>query len=165
VLCIQTDIPGIFRPCIEKCDPYSLIFNPNTGGCVYDSMAPPGVCQDTPPPPPTGPTEPTPTASITPTTSIITESVTPSGTPSPPTSPIVTTQGTTFSTPTCSEPFAQYPYPGDCRRYLVCLPTPDGGLFLEDFECNPSQIYDVNSNACVTVSQDVCEQVCGEDDC
>ncbi len=47
---MTTEIPGYYRPCIYKCEPYELIFDPNTGSCEYPDQAPPGLCVDTPEP-------------------------------------------------------------------------------------------------------------------
>merc|ERR1712018_875351 len=57
------------KPCIYKCVPHDLVFDPNTKSCVKEDSAPPGICYNTPPR--TTPIVPTPTTKPTepPTTS------------------------------------------------------------------------------------------------
>ena len=60
-----TLIPGKpLVPCIYKCWPYDLVFDPNTKSCVKEPQAPPGTCYATnvthsTTPKPTQPTQPT----------------------------------------------------------------------------------------------------------
>merc|ERR1719433_1522171 len=107
-------------PCIYKCWPYDLVYDPNTKSCVKEDQAPPGTCFTTSTKPPvsttpmTDPTDPitTPTIPTDPTTI-----------PTEPTTTTTTTPKTT-SEPgpeaDCEYDGQKLPFPGDCHKYYRC---------------------------------------------
>jgi len=185
VECVQFETDGDQRACIKKCEPYDLIYDPNTQVCVYETQAPPGVCADTPvspavpyttlgpllPDPTTPePTTPEPTTPEPTTPEPTTpEPTTPEPTTPEPTTPEPTTPEPTTPEPTTPEPttppvdctyFGQtFPYPGDCHLYYICLPNSSGGYDIEIFDCE-EMVYDPNQASCSHPTPEVEEILC-----
>merc|ERR1719266_2922024 len=89
--CFQMELNQPLVPCVYKCKPFDLVFDPNTKSCVKEDQAPPGTCYTTSTRPPD--TTPTPE----PTTPAPTTTTTPEPTPAPTTTttPAPTTTTTT----------------------------------------------------------------------
>ena len=137
-------------PCVYKCKPFDLVFDPNTKSCVKEDQAPPGTCYTTSTRPPTGTTPTKPPTTPKPTT--------------PTTKPTVPT---TMSTTTpwwpgvdCEYEGQKLPYPGDCHKYYRCIKgtTPGHDFDVEVFTCG-DWAFDPNQGSCVwdDMENDLCE--------
>merc|ERR1712227_801964 len=160
---------GEVRPCIYKCKPYDLVYDPNTKSCVNYDQAPPGTCfttstrptegttaEPTPEPTPEPTTEPTPEPTPEPTTT--TEE--PTTTTEEPTT-ITTTMEPTTTTPgpaaDCEYEGQKLPYPGDCHKYYRCFTNPDNSFYVEVFTCG-DWAFGPNQGSCVwpDIDNDLC---------
>merc|ERR1711963_3550 len=121
---------GEVRPCIYKCKPYDLVYDPNTKSCVNYDQAPPGTCFTTS----TRPTEPTATPKPT-----------PSPTPEPTPEPTTTPPGPEVD---CEYEGQKLPYPGDCHKCYRCFTNPDDSFYVEVFTCG-DWAFDPNQGSCV----------------
>ena len=172
VRCVPTETPGYYRPCIYKCEPYTLIFDPNTGSCEYPNQAPPGLCVDTPLSTTDSGASDTTTEAMTTEEQTTEEQTTEEQTTEEQTTEETTTQKKTTTTteeqtPTqittednstddvtapgegdCEYTGQTFPYPGDCHMYYICLPDGSGGYDVEIFDCG-TLVYDPNTGACV----------------
>merc|ERR1712038_1544054 len=110
--------------CFYKCNPTSLIFDPQTELCVKQDQAPPGTCFDTPSTimPPTDQTTTTPKPTTTTETT-----TTPTTTSS--TTTTTTTTTTTPPPPECEYVGQTFEYPGSCRKYFFCKPDLTSVIF------------------------------------
>merc|ERR1711956_91825 len=132
-------------PCIYKCKPVDLVFDPNTKSCTKEDQAPPGTCYTTPPiTTPIVPTDP-PTEPITPTTT-------------PTTTPATTTTEWPWNN-VCDYEGQKLPYPGDCHKYYRCMASDvDGHEFdVEVFDCG-DWAFDPAQGSCVwdDIDNDLC---------
>ncbi len=134
--CVPTEIPGYFRPCINKCDPYTLIFDPHTGSCVFESYPEDPICEDTP------------DATASP-TAIATSA---------------STQETTKDPDDCEYPGQTFVYPGHCHLYYICLPNEDDGYFYEVFDCG-ELVFNISTGACREIECPKDLLFCGLDNC
>jgi len=170
--CFVMDINMPLIPCIYKCKPVDLVFDPNTKSCTKEDQAPPGTCYTTPttedpnttptPKPTTTQPETLPTTTAIPTT---TQPPTTTTIPTTTTTPIPTT--TTTPTPTTAWPWnnvcdyegQKLPYPGDCHKYYRCMASDaDGHDFdVEVFDCG-DWAFDPAQGSCVwdDIDNDLC---------
>merc|ERR1711963_816387 len=130
------------KPCIYKCVPHDLVFDPNTKSCVKEDSAPPGICYNTPPR--TTPLVPTTTTQPTepPTTST-----------DPPTDPPTTSTSTTGPSDQCTYDGQKLSYPGDCHKYYRCEQQNDGSFKVRVYDCG-DWAFDPNQGSCVWPGMD-----------
>ncbi len=124
---METEIVGYYRPCIIKCDPYDLIYDPNTYNCVYPDEAPPGMCNDS-----MGFTSDSP---VTPTSTM----------------PFIT-----MDPEACGYIGQTFPYPSDCHLYYICLPDETGDYDVSIFDCG-DLVFDPSTSTCVNEAENLCE--------
>jgi len=162
VLCIPTTTPGYYQPCIEKCDPYSLVFDTNTNSCVYPEEAFPGTCFDTPSSPESSKTIDSATIS-TATATMGIATVTRTTSTSTFTSGLINSEEETTPKP-CQYTGHNIEYPGDCFKYFTCVPDGNGGYDTLVFTCSCPQVFDPTTGSCALVAdcKDICEDGCEE---
>merc|ERR1712055_363533 len=94
--------------------------------------------------------------------------LTTSSTPAPSTEPAPTTQKsepttTSERTPNdCTEYMEEFPYPGNCHKYYVCVPTDTEDVFdLIVMDCE-EYVFNPNINSCVDPNLPGNENICPE---
>jgi hypothetical protein len=140
-------------PCVYKCKPFDLVFDPNTKSCVKEDQAPPGTCYTTSTRPPTGTTPTKPPTTPKPTTASTT-------TPKPTVPTTVPTTTPWWPGVDCEYEGQKLPYPGDCHKYYRCIKgtTPGHDFDVEVFTCG-DWAFDPNQGSCVwdDMENDLCE--------